>query len=118
MKIELKFAELDQPLFFKGKNFGQKLHANAQTGIALVYLPNLGQVLITYEGETSIIPFQRTINITPINSAEAFMQSSGVLKESVPTMQRQQSGKMNKFETNPLAKAQVGSPMHSDESLR
>lgn len=102
MKINLEFVELCAPLFLAGKNCSTKIMANEKTGFTLVYDRTEKEVLITYNGKTGIVPFARCEHVTPI-------QDAAVLKPEASVPQ-QQVGKTGKFNANPSAKAQVGSP--------
>lgn len=110
MKIDLEFAELCVPLFLGGKNFSTKLTASTQTLITLIYCRDEKELWVTYNDKTAIIPTSNVVSMTPRNEAD-------ISKQSVPTLKREQGNRLNKFETNPLAKAQVSSPMDSDGHL-
>ncbi len=65
MKIDLKFAELHNPLFLGGKNLGLKLDHKKHPSISLVYDRAEKELLVTWNGETGIIPASNVSSMTP-----------------------------------------------------
>ncbi len=66
MKVNLKFAELRQPLFLAGKNFGIKLEPKKHdhAGMTLVYDRAEKELLIGWKGEEAIIPTANVASMT------------------------------------------------------
>jgi hypothetical protein len=56
MKIDLKFAELHNPLFLSGKNFGLKLDPGKLTGLKLSYDRAEKELLVSWNGDIGIVP--------------------------------------------------------------
>ncbi len=54
--LELKFAELHNPLFLAGKNFGLKLDPAHAAGLTLNYDREEKELLVEWRGEIGIIP--------------------------------------------------------------
>lgn len=55
-QLQLKFAELHNPLFLGGKNFGLKLDPRALAGLEIVYDRTEKELLVHWQGETGIVP--------------------------------------------------------------
>jgi hypothetical protein len=56
MKLDIKFAELHNPLFHAGKNFGTKLDPGKLAGLKLVYDRAEKELLVSWEGRHAILP--------------------------------------------------------------
>lgn len=54
--IEVGFAELHNPLFLGGKNFGLKLDSHRHPELKIVYDKAEKELLVTWLGKTAFIP--------------------------------------------------------------
>ena len=54
--LQIKFAELHNPLFLAGKNFGTKLDPSKLTGLKMEYERDLKEFYIHWSGEKAILP--------------------------------------------------------------
>lgn len=54
--IDIKFAEVHNPLFLAGKNFGMKLDPGKLAGLQLQYDRQEKELIVRWEGQTGIIP--------------------------------------------------------------
>lgn len=70
MNIDLKFAELQTPLFLAGTNFGVKLDTSKRTELKLVYDRTEKELMICYKGEISFQPTSNVANMVPVTSTE------------------------------------------------
>ncbi len=66
MKIELKFAELQTPLFLAGTNFGVKLDCSKRAGMKLVYDQAEKELHVHHKDALAIIPTSNVASMTPI----------------------------------------------------
>lgn len=68
MKIDLTFAHLHSPLFFAGKNWGEKLDIKntAKGSIQLSYDRTEKELLIKSGGSVAIIPTSNVVSMTPL----------------------------------------------------
>lgn len=55
-KVDLKYAELHNPLFLAGKNFGLKLDLDHISNLKLVYDREEKELLVHWQGKVGIIP--------------------------------------------------------------
>lgn len=101
MKIELKFAELQTPLFLSGTNHGLKID-NVKRSVRLVYDRAEKELHVLHAGEVAIIPTTNVVSMTPVNSNE--LGYTAVEKKAAP-----QAPSTNK--TNGKVKAQVSDPV-------
>lgn len=62
-QIGLKFAELHTALFHAGKNFGLKLDPLKVTGLNLVYDRAEKELLVTWSGQTAIVPINNVASM-------------------------------------------------------
>ena len=53
-KISCSFVAFNQPVFSKGKNFGDKVHANNQTGVKLTYDTDIEMMVMEYKGNVTV----------------------------------------------------------------
>lgn len=63
--IQLKFADLHNPLFFAGRSWGTKLNPGAKAGLELAYDREYKELHVKYEGNECFLPF------SSVNSMEA-----------------------------------------------
>jgi hypothetical protein len=54
--MKLKYAELNQPLFLNGKNFGTKLDAKRQSDLSLNYDVKDRELTVEWKGQMAIFP--------------------------------------------------------------
>lgn len=68
MKLELAFAELHNPLFLGGTNWGVKLDVKNTTKgkVQLTYDRGEKELLVTANGKTAIIPTTNVVSMTPM----------------------------------------------------
>lgn len=55
--LQIKFAELHNPLFLAGKNFGTKLDPGKLSGLKMEYDRKLKEFYIHWSGEKAILPY-------------------------------------------------------------
>jgi hypothetical protein len=69
MKINLSFAELHNPLFLAGTNWGQKLVPNmgAKGKLELVYDRTEKELLVKTKGKVAIVPCASVASMTPVD---------------------------------------------------
>jgi len=63
--MKLKFAELNNPLFFAGINFGTKLDPNKRAGIGLDYDRIEKELIVTFNNRSCIIPRENVSSMEP-----------------------------------------------------
>lgn len=68
--IELRFIDLHGPTFLAGTNLGQKLNVKQRTGLKLQHDVNNRWFLITYNGETCLMPEMNAQTWEPLDLTE------------------------------------------------
>lgn len=66
MKVELKFAELQTPLFLEGVNHGTKIDP-ARKGVKLLWDQDQDKLIILFKGKAAIVPMGNVASMTPEN---------------------------------------------------
>lgn len=54
MKVSCKFVSFHAPVFSAGKNFGDKIHANNQTGVKFTYDTDLRMMIMEYKNTVTM----------------------------------------------------------------
>jgi hypothetical protein len=108
MKIELKFAELQTPLFLEGTNHQTKLPKH--TGTTLTWDVDRDKLFVTFKGKTAVVPMPNVASMTPANPAELWTKEeiSQIMTKPVSQLQSIVS---NPAPTRGRPKAQVSTPM-------
>ena len=66
--MKIKYAELQNPLFLAGTNFGLKLDVNRKQGLVMLYDRKEKELLVMYNNETAIVP---TTNVASMVEGDA-----------------------------------------------
>lgn len=70
MKIDIKTAELHNPLFLGGVNFQMKLDISKRVGTTMTYDRVEKELIVTYNGNVAIIPSSNVASMCPVNPAD------------------------------------------------
>lgn len=63
--LEIVFADLHNPLFFAGKNFGQKLEPIKLAGLKLQYYRDWEELHVFWQGRMAIVPKPAIASMEP-----------------------------------------------------
>lgn len=86
--MELKFAELQTPLFLAGTNLHQKLDPKKRQGMVLQYDVEHDKLLVTWNNETAIVPLSNVVSMVAGESPKAAPPPApriGVVKAQIST---------------------------------
>ena len=88
MKHELKFAELQTPLFMEGVNHGVKLNP-ANKGIKLYWDDEMDKLMVVFKNKVSFQPMANVASFTPADNSplHAFALSPEVQSLKFPVAQ-------------------------------
>ncbi len=111
MRIDLKFAELHSPLFLAGTNLQLKLDPTKRTGLKLVYDRAEKELLVTWNGETAIVPTTNVSSMTPADEPKKapVLMTKPETKHPDPDMARPRTAQVN----TPQSHVHAG-PGHGD----
>jgi hypothetical protein len=94
MTIEMKFVELQTPLFLAGTNHGLKIQVDRRP-IKLIYDKEDKMLTVQFNGEVAFVPYPNIASMTPLDSKPYLVEAS---KPKVPQV------------SNKTIKAQVSTP--------
>jgi len=110
--IELKFAELQTPLFLAGINFGVKLDIGRRP-IRLLYDKTDNILLLNHKTDWAIIPLGNVASMTPIEPLNIELKETPTVTElsKIHTQHTQMTAEAPKRGRPPgVSKAQVSTP--------
>lgn len=130
--LSIKYAELHTSLFLSGTNLGLKLITSGlgkRTGLSLSYDRPNKELLVTFNGNTAIVPTTNVVSMVPGDSGAEEAPSTPVLQhpgevgaqlaQAHTTQRMQEQGiataspknkNAPKVNSNPSANAQVSTP--------
>ena len=94
--IELKFAELHNPLFLAGTNLQLKLDPSKRTGLVLKYDREFKELHVYWADEMAIVPTTNVSAMVPVRAGDSRTPAEKVEHKKVEHVRKT---------------AQVGSPM-------
>lgn len=109
---EVKFAQVKEPLFLHGKNFGQKLYSK---DLHMKYSTTEKELYAYYKGEVAVIPLSSVACLVPADSKDyieaLFSEKKAELKKEVAAKpNRPVATHVSHPKVADIGKAQVGDP--------
>jgi hypothetical protein len=112
MKIDLRFAETHAPVFISGElggvNLGMKLEPKKRTGLTLQYDREHKELLVTFNGNTAIVPSTNVVTMIaagPTAAKISVAEVKAAQKADTPVPSPLPTGGLH-----PAFQAQVSSP--------
>jgi hypothetical protein len=82
LRITLKFAELQTPLFLEGVNHGVKLN-QIKHPLKLLWDFELDKLIVGFKNAVALIPAANVASVTPVDASQFLEQDSKVEVRSV-----------------------------------